>query len=78
MIKKRNLIFQLAKKFITYHSSWPTLIKFNFFLLLAKQNDCSEKCRLTLLLIKKFPEAVKECGVSSIFIPHDVHSVPNK
>ena len=31
---------------------------------LAKQSDCSEKCRLTLLLIKQFPEAVKECAVS--------------
>lgn len=29
----------------------------------AKQSDCSEKCRLTLLLIKQFPEAVKECAV---------------
>ncbi|CAB3982452.1 Integrator complex subunit 10, partial, partial [Paramuricea clavata] len=32
----------------------------------AKQSDCSEKCRLTLLLIKQFPEAVKECAVSLI------------
>ena len=59
-----DFLHRVSCKYVIKYGTNKSLISILLLYLSAKQSDCSEKCRLTLLLIKQFPEAVKECAVS--------------